>query len=243
MSSSPRDLSLVVADSFDLMMRKGDQTCTVQYTGPKNAILSTKEDCVYGVDVPQSQSDLIVAPARGCDPQPRDEETKHFTMTRCTLTRPKDQERFIQVKPLHNMYHVYCPELTITIEGVPGRCPDSVFTIPMQSSFKINNMTFTGSNVTVIHNEEMDHLISLKTNLHLQSSFNWKSLMVDMNKTVPEIGRNDSTYIHVYWSISFAVSLTILILIVIIVILWRKKSNRSATVVVATPAAKETSGL
>ena len=46
-------LTSVEADPFKMYMRKGNKTCTVEYSRPTSAILSESENCLYVLNVKQ----------------------------------------------------------------------------------------------------------------------------------------------------------------------------------------------
>ncbi|CAG7733176.1 unnamed protein product, partial [Allacma fusca] len=197
------ELILVEADSFQLRKVVGNQTCTIRYKGAQNALISDKEHCTYSINVktPVKQN-LILAPTSGCIKQ-ANEQLNHFSVSHCETTSQELTESFIQVKPLGNQYYVYCPGSNITLEGVPGSCPEDVFIIPMKSNFKINNIIFNGSRITIFHQETLDHALSMKVNLQIQPNFNWTSLVQDLNFTDPGFKPLSDIKIHAihnYWS-------------------------------------------
>lgn len=158
-------MQLIEADPFDLKIEKANETCVLKYTGPRNAILSTKEDCVYAVNVKEPAThDLIVSPTQGCTPAAKTKDTKYFDIDRCYAKELEEPWDFIQIKPHHGQYHIYCPGSNITIEKKPQQCPASVFILPMNANFKINDIEFTGSQSSLVHQEVIDPLFTMKAN-------------------------------------------------------------------------------
>ncbi|OXA48994.1 Copia protein [Folsomia candida] len=175
-----KDLQLIEADSFDLKVERKNETCVLKYKGPHNAILSTKDDCVYSINVKEPTTpDLIVSPTRGCTPTAKTKNSNHFDIDHCydkNLAEPWD---FVQIKLHHGQYHIYCPGSNITIERKLQQCPASVFILPMNANFKINDIEFSGTESSLVHQEVVDPLFTMKANWHLQPSFNWTSLMIN----------------------------------------------------------------
>ena len=233
------DLTLVEADPFNLMLRKGDKTCTIKYTGPQNAILSEKNQCVYAVNVKHPvKYDLILAPSRGCMPRvQKSTEMQHFAVDHCRKSYAMDEHNFIQIKPYDGQYYVYCPESNLTVEGHHEKCPNSIIVFPTRSNFSINELEFSASKISVVHQETLDPVFTLKTNWHLQPLVNWTSLMIDVNGTADfeDIHVPEFHYVRNYSSTigSFGV---IIILCTIVFCLMNRKGQRVKVSVVAKPA-------
>ena len=238
------DLTLVEADAFDLMVRKGNKTCTVRYTGPKNVILSESAQCVYAINAkPSFKSDLILATSRGCMSKlDKSNDTKHFSVDHCDRSYPNDELNFIQTKPYNEQYSVYCPESNLTVDGQRRKCPTDVLVLPMKSNFTINDLEFSGSRLTIVQQETLDPVFTLKTNWHLQPGVNWTSLMIDMNHTeefhelyMPEYRYHDVTN---YWSTIGCVAV-IVMLVIILFCLIKKKNKPLQVSVLARPTNSE----
>ncbi len=179
-------LAFVEVDPFTLMKRKGNKTCKVKYVGPQNVILSMDRQCVYGVNIKHSlKEDLIVSPATGCKPQTSlPEQEKYFVTDDCVDRQPFDEWDFVQVKEHDNLYHIYCPESEITIDGKTQQCPSFVFTLPNNAKFNINGVNFSGTKIVVEKTEDWDQLLTLKTNWHLQPTVNWTELLDDQDHEI-----------------------------------------------------------
>jgi len=91
------DLQLLEADPFDLMVRKDNQTCSIVYNGPENAIVSKAKDCVYSVNV--RHRDVLLTPdSTECKSSYALPDTsKYFKLGNCKATQPDDETEFIQV--------------------------------------------------------------------------------------------------------------------------------------------------
>jgi len=84
------------------------------------------------------------------------------------------------------------------------------------------------------HHETMDNVITLKTNMHLQPTFNWKSLQIEPNHTdhkneeIPELNLHA---IHNYWS-TISISIVVIFLMIVIFVLYKKGCTLPSTIAV-----------
>jgi hypothetical protein len=231
------DLTLVEADPFQLMLRAGNKT--VSYTGPQNAVLSKNSECVYAVNIKQPvRFNHILAPTGGCLPKEDSRnDTLHFAVDSCVRTTKFDEHNFIQIKPYDKEYQLYCPGSIITVEGIQRPCPNHVFSLPMSTNFSINELRFTGSRISLAHQETLDPLFTVKTNWHLQPSINWTSLMIDTSHDEFHELHMPMVY-HItsnYWS-TFGCIIFICVLVMIIVCMCaRRKKHPKAISVFARP--------
>jgi hypothetical protein len=242
--------SLVVleADPFQLMLRKRNETCSVNYIGPKNTILSVKDKCIYSLNVqPPVSHELIFSPSRGCVKKAGITETKtskHFALGSCQATYPHDETDYVQVKPTTSGYHIYCPESTLTIDNVIQLCPDGVFTLPSEADFMINEHEFFGSHADLTHQQVVDPIFTLKANLHLQPRFSWSSFIVPPVTEAPINHTDGSHYFEAdahKWSTGVCLFLILILIVVVIILAYcmKTKFNRRITVV-AKPSSTDT---
>jgi hypothetical protein len=57
-----KNLTIVNADPFFLMVKENNQTCKIVYHGPENALISADEDCVHAVDMGKETRGRILFP-------------------------------------------------------------------------------------------------------------------------------------------------------------------------------------
>ncbi|CAG7824593.1 unnamed protein product [Allacma fusca] len=221
------DLTLVEADPFQLMVRNGNQTCTIKYTDPSNAILSKENACVFAVNLEQHvESDLILSPTRGCKVLANRNETNLFSLSHCEKHQPHEESHFVQIKPHNKQCHTYCPESNLTFEGVNGKCPNDVWVMPMNTNFKINDVQFNGSRISIVHQETLDHVGSMKANMHLQSSVNWISLMYEINRSQPDFKPLPPFELHDYTHyVSYSFCVVVITALSLIICIVGKKLN------------------
>jgi hypothetical protein len=207
-------LKLVEADPFTLLHKRGNQTCSIFYTGPKNAIVSSSDDCVYATDV--QRRDLIVAPTENCREFNYSPETsRYFELDSCRDSHPGDEKDFVQVKVFNTHYHVYCFGSEMTIGGITKPCTRVPFLLPLSANFKINNQLYGGREYHEEHHEKLDPIFSTRTNWHLNPNLDLDDLVkaldyVEKKMTSPvESDGRDRTKSHFPWFIAIIVILTI----------------------------------
>jgi len=119
---------VVEADAFTLIHQTESETCILKYTGPRNAIMSTVDDCVNSVNV--EVHSLILAPPGVCLPPVKiNEKTKYFALEHCSPRHQNDARDYIQIKRYNNN-HLYCYGNNITIAGVEQASPNRTCVLP-----------------------------------------------------------------------------------------------------------------
>jgi len=233
-----RALIVLEADPFELMLKKTEtqETCRITYNGPKNAILSLNESCIYTLNIKRPVvQELILSPSRGCKPADSfPEDTSYFTVHTCQSSHEKDEYDFVQVKLTKQGYNVYCPYSSLTIAGRKQPCPFSVFLLPLTSDFSINEHEFVGSRVDIHHEEVHDPDFTLKVNWHIRPTFNWSIFEVPKQED-PVIASHHETLHHYSFGFIAGCLLIIFILIAALVYFVRRKAPMEITVT-AQPA-------
>lgn len=228
-------LVLVEADPFELMVRKENKTCTVRYKGPTNAVLSRKSNCIYGLNLRKPAShDMILSPNDVCKGNLENtRDTHYFHVDECRRAHHNDQDDFLQIKPHHGTYHIYCPEGTISIGGTSRKCPDHVFTLPVQANFKINDVEYVGSQVHISHQERIDSMWTARTNWLLRPTVNWSTLLIsdeDLKPVQPEKTVEVNDYHILSWFLS-GVAIFLFFVFALFGTLYVRKNNKIPTVI------------
>lgn len=132
-----KSLIVVEAEPFTLMKKEINRTCTLMYNGPKHAIVSPNDSCVFSVPARHlGPDDVLLAPRTACKSnEATDQETKYFFEASCAPTRQDTHLDFVQVKQFYNKFKIYCPGSTLTIGGRTMSCPENVFILPIEVGF------------------------------------------------------------------------------------------------------------
>lgn len=229
-----QSMILLEADPFKMMLRKGNQTCAVKYNGPNFVVLSLKDSCVHTVNVRDaSKHDLIYAPYGDCtNHNGQSEQSKYFIVDDCVDSYPHDQNNFVQVKAHHEQYHIYCPESSIEIDGRTQPCPSSVFSVPINTNFRINSINFVASQITLDTKESWDPLLTMKTNWQLNPSINWGELgFGEHDMTTLEMFKPLETRSNYnFWASTISIGFAALILLLVIALAYKFWTKDTVTV-------------
>ena len=185
------NLTIVEADPFMLMKRKNNQICTMLYKGPKTAIISKEEDCVYAIHTERSPVGKIpLSPSLECKPELSfSENEEYFKEHACGQMTEKD---FVQVKVYNNMYYIYCAGSTYIMGKRNVTCPDKIFMLPLTATFKIGNVEYKGSVLNIVYKQTEDPLFVEKVQWHLNPHVKWENL----SQTFDEEWKKNEARIH-----------------------------------------------
>jgi hypothetical protein len=213
------DVDLVEADPFNIMIQTWNQTCSVAYTGPKNAILSKESGCPIALNVKiSSLNEVVLSTSQECMVGIKNNSiNSYFSVEHCYPRGEKDAEDFIQVKPHHGSLHIYCFGNKITIENVTQECPRNVFILPFGATFFINNRKFIGAIVHKEHQDRPDPLFTLRANHYLRPRVDYNDLLKDpmLNYKFTVAEGSD----HYHWTHDSSIGLIIGIIIMTIIVL------------------------
>ena len=136
-------------------------------------------DCVLATNLPTpSASRLVFSTFNMC----RKSETIHqdeqlFEVSECKPTSSLDHLDYVQVKPYDRKYHVYCLDSLFALGNrEQTKCPDEVFTVPMTSTFTINDMKYVGAVIDLVLEESLDPIFMEATKIHLTPKVNLTQL-------------------------------------------------------------------
>jgi hypothetical protein len=226
-------LRVVDADAFDLMHQTENMTCTIKYTGPQNAIISTVDDCVYSVNI--RHSNLILAPSRECQAVSALPDTsKYYSLDNRQQMQPHDAWDFVQVKPYHQQNHIYCAGSNITIGRVMERCPNQTFVLPENADFTINNHYYRVKEFRVNHQEVIDPLFTLRANWYLQPKIHMDEIVGTIPRNYPTTSgkeeEKNSTWFLVGMIIMIIFMMMMVFVGVTVYVMKKRSSTGSATV-------------
>ena len=176
-----RTLHLVEADPFTLIAQSKNKTCKVTYTGPTNAVVSDKENCVYSVNI--KRADIVMAPDKECATSSKlPDGSNYFKLDHCAPRTPHDAWDYVQVKTLHDDLYIYCKGNNVTIGGRLEQCPNETFILPLTTNFDINAYSHRGGEVRANHQESLDPILSTRANWHLKPRANMEKIIKDIDK-------------------------------------------------------------
>jgi len=216
-----QEVTFVEADPFDLFMQTENKTCKINYTGPKNAILSNKDGCPLAMNIKCTRMyDLIISPHQTCLNNTKTKDGgSYFSISQCYPRGSRDHEDFVQIKPHHGSLHVYCYGSNITIDGHEQDCPEGVFILPLSAAFQINGQEFTGSTVQLENLETPDPLFTMRTNWYLKPRVDYKKLMDDPlihNNPVFRKGEQTQTLGLGFYAFSILTCITAILIFIIV---------------------------
>ena len=124
------------------------QQCELHYTGPAYALVTPT--CAYGMSVTAAQvatTAYIIQNSTTCRITPAHEQHRYWIIHRCTVPyQPPAQMKFSTTDAF-----IYCPQWNITLSNVTIPCPDTVFRVPVSTSFKIGDISHNGDYRMVLH--------------------------------------------------------------------------------------------
>jgi hypothetical protein len=250
-------LKVAEADPFDLIHQTENQTCTIKYSGPTNAIISTTEDCVYSINV--RVSNLILSPSQDCKAVSALPDTSnYFRLDNCKPRQPHDEWDFVQIKSYHQQNYIYCSGSNITIGSIPQTCPNQTFVLPEGAEFKINDHFYKVSKLSRLivclkqldniimrfcnfqvgeyklnHQEVIDPLFTLRANMYLQPTLNMDHILAEIpsqqDDNLEDIARS-KTNIHFGWLIIVTSMLAIFTISISCYFIYRKRKSTTASV-------------
>ena len=178
-----RKLVKVEADPFDVMVKDGNLTCRLKYTGPTIATLSLDEDCIYETHMEVPKSKLALATSQRCSNSSflKREET-YYKAEKCKASKTGDEKEYIQVKIFNNQYHIYCPNSEYVIGKRTVECPQKVFTLPLSLTFTLNEVEYKGNVLQIVYREKEDPYLVEHVNWHLNPRIDWSNLTAEIEE-------------------------------------------------------------
>jgi len=231
-------LKLAEADPFTMIQKKNNQTCTIEYNGPHNVVFSTRENCIYGVNV--NPTNILLSPSQVCrGPTSLPESSKYFSTGSCKPSFPGDEKDFIQVKEFGGMLHIYCAYNTITIGEMTEDSPLEIFALPLGVEFEINEQKYLGNVLNLKHKETTDTLFSLHTNWNLRPKVPSTGLIPDVDMVASTKSENSVIGTEHHGGLIVALIVTTMILFIIILLGLYYFVYKRQKVVVPPPKAIE----
>ena len=183
-----KNLTIVEADPFKLTKRDGNLTCVYEYIGPKQAILSLQEDCLYALSTEKAPVGLPLASSLTCKPHLSfTEKDDYFKISSCRPSEKDDWQHYTQVKVFDNKYHIYCAGGEYYLGKRKVKCPSYIFTLPLSATFSLNNAEYKGNVLSVVYQQQEDPLYLEQINWHLHPFVNWQTVYTNFSKEEEKI--------------------------------------------------------
>ncbi|OXA56431.1 Copia protein [Folsomia candida] len=188
------NLTIIETDPFFLMVKDKSQMCKLIYNGPRTALVSRNEDCVFSAG--RDFQGKFMANTR-CKNFSDYEKSGVFKLDSCVPMEEGNEETFIQ----------------------------SVFKLPLTSTFSVNNVTYRGRMLNLVYNEKEDPLFLEKVTWHLTPVVNWDEL----NKTFPYLTPLDADHWGRERNRDFWIMICIIgavFLTTFLIVLWEKLRSK-----------------
>jgi len=121
-------MKMAEADPFKMMHQTDNDTCSIEYSGPTNVLISSQQNCIYSINV--KTTDIVLAPSQPCKPSPTTiNNSKYFSVGTCHPRHQNNAWDCIQIKNHYNQNYIYCFGNNVTIGGVTDPCPNTTFVL------------------------------------------------------------------------------------------------------------------
>ena len=219
------DSVLMTADPFDLLVTKGEQTCTLTYAGPVDVSLSLNSTLSCGVrHVDNVYHELMTSANEfACNTHTNTSLWRESNCTRTPVLNPQ-----IKRAALTNV--IYCKHMHISIDNQKDQpCPDYPFSLSAKLSFRINNYTFKGKETNLFVEQEFVLKQQTRINQQLMPGLNpfhveTKSGSVDL--TWQETGSSGSDSVH--WTlVCLLITALVAIALLLLLLLYKKSSKQT----------------
>ena len=146
------------AHPFDLVkIIKKDEAlilCHSNYIGPKIIIFDEITECIIPIRITNLESsNLILAPNEiFCSNNSNKLGIKYWRKGACEKREHIDDNDILQIKQSTSYNYIYCSSLNITVYKREIPCPEEVFPLPSNISFKVGSFNYKAQQVT-IHSE------------------------------------------------------------------------------------------
>jgi cell division protein FtsB len=173
-------LSVVEADPFEIVVKKNERTCIFHYVGPKIAVISKEDDCIYALHTEVAPvGKLAMLPSITCNPSLSFTSDGNYFKKKECMSNQRNED-IVQVKTYNNMYFIYCYGSTYELGKRKVTCPKE--TLPLTATFKINDVMYHGSVLNIVYKQTEDPLFLEKIQWHLNAHVNYSSLENKMDQ-------------------------------------------------------------
>ena len=148
MKAHPFDLVKIVKKDKSLIL------CHSNYVGPKTIIFDEISECIIPIKITNLESsNLILAPNEvSCSNNSNKAGMKYWRKGICEIREQIDDNDILQIKQSASYNYVYCSSLNITVYNREIPCPDEVFPLPSNISFKVGSFNYKAQQA-IVHSE------------------------------------------------------------------------------------------
>jgi len=89
------NLTLAEADAFVFFTQQNNQTCSIVYNGPTNAIISTTQHCIHSINI--QKSDIVLTSPECKSQTALPNPSTFYTIDKCYPSTKEDYKNYVQV--------------------------------------------------------------------------------------------------------------------------------------------------
>ena len=143
--------------------------CHSNYVGPKTIIFDETAECIIPIRITNLESsNLILAPNEvSCNNNSNNLGMKYWRKGVCEKREQVDDNDILQIKQSALYNYIYCSSLNITVYNREIPCPDEVFPLPSNASFKVGSFYYKAQQVTVHSELHFAPVWTYRVNHHL----------------------------------------------------------------------------
>ncbi|KAI1280697.1 hypothetical protein HDE_13826 [Halotydeus destructor] len=230
--------SLVLrADPFKLMDKRQDTgyICQSEYVGPRTVIFNRDHDCVTPISYTESSSHrdgVVLQPSDTvCSGNSKENSTMtYWHPTGCHDPQAMHTRDLIQVKQAENRQFIYCPGRKITIYNHTVDCPEFVFDVPDDVTFKVDQLAFKVHLSTATGAREILPTWSQKVNFRILPAKSHLNLIENFRASRKLIEGIDTKSPHILWHHSYGfptglVSICLTVVAIAVLVIYMKKKQ------------------
>jgi hypothetical protein len=237
-------LHVMGADSFDLITKihENGQTklCHSVYNGPTGVLFDEVNHCIKPIKgKPSESTNLILVPkeAQCTSNEHTFSNSKYWTRGNCEDRESMDAHEIVQIKHARQYNYIYCASLNITIFNRLIPCPNEVFILPANTSFKIQDMEYEAQQLN-LHTElhfvpmwsyAINHVIDPHMRSNLYDNY-FSKLNMSINSLNTQSFNDKLENVNDHHKVANFILLSIIIFSCIAVVIWLqfKKCKKSS---------------
>jgi hypothetical protein len=147
------------AESFDLATRVVEDNklmlCHSNYKGPKTILYNEDKQCITSIKgATNDKTNMILVPSEVAFENNKEfnVKTQYWTKDVCEERERIDAHEIIHIKHSTQYNYICCASLNISTYNRTIPCPDGVFVLPANQSFKIEDMVYDSRQLN-LHSE------------------------------------------------------------------------------------------